>query len=374
MPFQPIPASEQVPLVIGERLCDLTFRNVLDRSVSFYDNRVFGWPKVIHLSNTSDEAERELLHLAEKYRKFAGMKIQVFGVTRAPVEENARLMRRLELPFPLLSHPDGALHSAAGLESGGAPLTLLFDAVLRLEKIISAGPDSSQTATALTYCEEHFARHHPRVIGEHAPALILRNLIDPVHCRRLIALWEEGPKQENITMSKTGAPQAAGRAKLRRDVWITPGSAESDELLGIMARRLLPDIANAFNFEVTRYEPFRVGCYDSADRGFFAPHRDNMSRITRHRRYALTLNLNTGDYEGGYLRLPEYGPGLYAPPAGGAVVFSCSLLHLATPVTKGRRFVLVGFFWSEAEQPSFEQSLGHLFPQGMDITLVHRPS
>ncbi len=32
------------------------------------------------------------------------------------------------------------------------------------------------------------------------------------------------------------------------------------------------------------------------------------------------------------------------------MVFSCSLLHEATRVTAGRRFVLLGFFYGEAEQ------------------------
>ena len=374
MPFQPIPASEQRLLAVGERLCDLKFHNLLNRSVSLYDNRVFGWPKVIHLSNTPDEAESELRELAEHYHKFTSMETQVIGVTRASVEQNARLVQRLELPFPLLSHTDGALHKAAGVGSGSAPRTLVFDAVLRLEEVIAESAAPSQIAAALAYCTRRFDLRRPKVIGEHAPVLMVRNLIDPAHCQRLIALWEQSPKQENITTKKSGARQSDSRTKMRRDVLIEPGSPESEELLGIVARRLVPEIATAFNFEVTRYEPFRVGCYDAADRGFFSQHRDNTTRTTRHRRYALTLNLNTGDYEGGYLRLPEYGPHFYAPPAGGGIVFSCSLLHHATPVTTGRRFMLVAFFWGEAEQPQFEESLGHLFPSGMDITRVRKPS
>ena len=90
--------------------------------------------------------------------------------------------------------------------------------------------------------------------------------------------------------------------------------------------------------------------------GVFVPHRDNTTAMTAHRRYALTLNLNSGEYEGGFLRLPEYGPQLYAPPPGGAVVFSCSLLHLVAPVTKGRRFVVVGFFWGEEVQKIYERN------------------
>ena len=58
--------------------------------------------------------------------------------------------------------------------------------------------------------------------------------------------------------------------------------------------------------------------------------------------------LNPDEYEGGLLRFPEYGGSLYTAPLGGAVVFSCSLLHEATPVTAGKRFVFLPFLYDEA--------------------------
>jgi predicted 2-oxoglutarate/Fe(II)-dependent dioxygenase YbiX len=61
----------------------------------------------------------------------------------------------------------------------------------------------------------------------------------------------------------------------------------------------------------------------------------------------MTLNLNAGEYEGGALRFPEYGPDLYSPATGDAVIFSCTLLHEAMPVTRGRRFVLLSFLFDE---------------------------
>jgi predicted 2-oxoglutarate/Fe(II)-dependent dioxygenase YbiX len=61
----------------------------------------------------------------------------------------------------------------------------------------------------------------------------------------------------------------------------------------------------------------------------------------------VTLNLNTGDYEGGALRFPEFGRRTYQPPAGGATVFSCALLHEATPVTRGVRYAFVPFLYDE---------------------------
>ncbi len=36
----------------------------------------------------------------------------------------------------------------------------------------------------------------------------------------------------------------------------------------------------------------------------------------------MTLNLNTEEYEGGELRFPEFGPNLYRPGTGDAVIFS----------------------------------------------------
>lgn len=78
--------------------------------------------------------------------------------------------------------------------------------------------------------------------------------------------------------------------------------------------------------------------------------------MTEHRRYELTLNLNTGEYEGRFLRLPEFGLQLYAPPPSGAVVFSCSLFHLVAPDTKGRRFLVEGFFRGEADRAILEKN------------------
>src|SRR3546814_4030027 len=88
--------------------------------------------------------------------------------------------------------------------------------------------------------------------------------------------------------------------------------------------------------------------YTTLFRSYFRPHRDNTTKGTAHRRFAVTLNLNADEFEGGELRFPEFGPHLYKPPTGGAVVFSCSLLHEAMPVTKGRRYVFLPFLYDDA--------------------------
>lgn len=64
----------------------------------------------------------------------------------------------------------------------------------------------------------------------------------------------------------------------------------------------------------------------------------------------MSLALSTGEYEGGFVRFPEYGPQLFRAGTGSAVVFSVSMLHEVTKVTSGRRFILLGFFYGEAEE------------------------
>jgi predicted 2-oxoglutarate/Fe(II)-dependent dioxygenase YbiX len=74
----------------------------------------------------------------------------------------------------------------------------------------------------------------------------------------------------------------------------------------------------------------------------------------------VTINLNAGDYEGGDLVFPEYGARTYCAPTGGAIVFSCSLLHQAMPVTKGRRFAFLPFLYDDAGAKLREENAKYL--------------
>lgn len=126
-------------------------------------------------------------------------------------------------------------------------------------------------------------------------------------------------------------------------------------------RRLLPEIRRAFQFTATRIERYLVACYDSASGGHFRPHRDNTTKGTAHRRFAVTINLN-GGYTGGDLRFPEFSPRTHRAPPGGAIVFSCSLLHEATPVTEGRRYCALPFLYDEAGEALRQQNRPYVTP------------
>ena len=119
------------------------------------------------------------------------------------------------------------------------------------------------------------------------------------------------------------------------------------KLHGLLAvERLGPAMARAFLWRPSRIERYIVAHYGAEDGGFFARHRDNTTPATAHRRFAVTINLNDA-FEGGELRFPEFGPRTYRPPLGGATVFNCSLLHEATPVTRGERYATLPFLYDE---------------------------
>jgi hypothetical protein len=71
-----------------------------------------------------------------------------------------------------------------------------------------------------------------------------------------------------------------------------------------LLRRVLPEILKVHHFEVTRMERYIVSCYAAEDGGHFRAHRDNTTAGTAHRRFAVSINLNS-EFEGGEVSFPE---------------------------------------------------------------------
>ena len=121
-------------------------------------------------------------------------------------------------------------------------------------------------------------------------------------------------------------------------------------------RRIVPEILKVHQFKATRMERYIVSCYAAEDGGHFHAHRDNTTKGTAHRRFAVSINLNE-DFEGGEIGFPEYGPRSFKMATGGAVVFSCSLLHAVSRVTSGRRYAFLPFLYDDAAAKVREQNL-----------------
>ena len=191
-----------------------------------------------------------------------------------------------------------------------------------------------------------------------APVVMVPNVIEPNLCRDLIGLYEADGGEESGFMRDVGGMTRLlvdPAHKIRRDFLIEEPKIARQLNLRLQFR-LAPMVERAFQFKPNRVERLLVGCYEAETGGHFRAHRDNTTKGTAHRRFAVTINLNAEEYEGGDLLFPEFGPRTYRAPTGGAVVFSCSLLHQAMPVTKGRRFAFLPFLYDDAAAKLREQN------------------
>ena len=189
-----------------------------------------------------------------------------------------------------------------------------------------------------------------RMASMQAPVLVVPRVFSPELCRTLMQTYErQGGQPSGFMRDVNGTTTLINDDghKKRSDCLLQDDKLR-DTCIGAIRARLLPQLLNAFQFQATRMERHLVSFYDATEGGHFRPHRDNTTLGTAHRRFAVSLFLNTAEYEGGLLCFPEYGQSLFSAPTGGAVVFSCSLQHEATPVTCGRRYMYLPFLYDEA--------------------------
>lgn len=182
-----------------------------------------------------------------------------------------------------------------------------------------------------------------------APVLFLPNVFEPEFCAQLIGLYEQHGGEESGFMREVDGKTVAvtdAAHKRRKDYTIEDQSIVKATQARFI-RRVVPQIRKAHQYEVTRMERYLVACYAAEDEAHFRAHRDNTTKGTAHRRFAVSVNLND-DFDGGEVSFPEFGPRGYKPPVGGAVVFSCSLLHAVSKVTSGRRFAFLPFLYDDA--------------------------
>lgn len=214
----------------------------------------------------------------------------------------------------------------------------------------------SEMGRALNEVEKAGERAHAHGF---APVLRIPYLLNSDQCGALMATWETSHQPGKVA----GAGQygeSINKVLEKRvcyDHFIRDNESLHADIVSTIGPRIRDAVERAFNFDVQCYEPFFIVGYPSSAGGFFGSHRDNIDPAHMHRSFALSVNLNTEEYEGGGVWFPEYADTLYDPPAGDGVVFSCSLLHEAKVVTKGWRFILSGFMWGAAEEASRQRSL-----------------
>lgn len=258
---------------------------------------------------------------------------------------------------PWLIDPRGDLARAVGVTG---PAAVVVDAGGRLAAVMPK-PSCEGVVSIL---ERLYTAVTPSTVQFQAPVLLVERVLDPALCTRLMEHWQRGDKRADSVASAAGAANVHADIKRRRDVPIDNAALFSD-LREALVRRVLPAILQAFQIHIVRFELPRVGCYDAETGGWFRRHRDNTTPFTAHRQFAISLNLNSPEeYDGGQVRFPEFGCQRYQPNAGAALVFSCSLLHEAMPVTRGRRFGLFTFLHDESRDVQYRRMLAEQQARG----------
>lgn len=299
----------------------------------------------------------------------------LFGVSADPEDETqARIANRVPgvrifWDFDLtVAKLYGAAPINAQQEDNAACIKrfwLVLDPTLRVMANIPFQPDGADVQQVLALLENAPPPERFAGIELQAPILYLPRVFEPDICRHLIDLYNATGGYESGFMREIGGRTMGisdPNHKRRKDYDIT----DKDLIAALQTRflrRVVPEIAKVHQFVATRMERYIVACYAAEDGGHFAPHRDNTTKGTAHRRFAVSVNLND-DFDGGEVSFPEYGPRSFKAPTGGAVVFSCSLLHKVSRVTRGRRFAFLPFLYDDAAAKLREQNAGLIGEKG----------
>jgi predicted 2-oxoglutarate/Fe(II)-dependent dioxygenase YbiX len=252
-------------------------------------------------------------------------------------DADGRFMRLLLAP----DAPGTAQHSRR---------VLVLDANQRLvAQVAGATPEAAQATIHDAMAMARAERPSDSLLfGSAAPVLVLPRVFEPDFCRALIELWSSGERADGGVSSRYGNVMAADRKRTEDHIIKDP--AVNKQVSDRLAYRIGPELAKVFAWDVEfGFDAHVIISYSAEGAHYFRAHRDNTAPQTADRTFAVSLNLND-DFEGGELAFPEYGPTRYKPKAGAAAVFSCSLLHEALPVTRGRRFVVTTFFRNRAQQ------------------------
>ena len=320
--------------------------------------------------------------LAARRTIFEDTRFAFFGITN-DVEDERQQRLRASLPgiryFWDFDASIGRLYGSSPLDDTGGTnarthrsLWIVIDPMLRVAAVLPFHSDERDVAELMQVLDALTAPGAGPESEMQAPVLYLPGVLEPGLCAELIAGYERGGGEDSGFMRevdgktvlivdythKRRMDRSIAEEGLRRTLWSR------------FERRIFPEIRKAFQFKVTRMERFLVACYEAEQQAHFRPHRDNTTAGTAHRRFAVTLNLNAG-YDGGDLYFPEFGNKRYRPAVGGAIVFSCSLLHAVDPMKKGRRFAFLPFLYDDA---AARQRLANNVHLGPDVPVYASPT
>lgn len=337
-------------VTLGDPVPWFTARTVTGASVSLHVD-AGRWIVLSFLGSLADpRAAQELAALLREAKLFSEPHLVVYGVLTEPPEPQAlAMLTAISGPaLAFVADYDGAISRSFGAQE--MRRSIVLDPMQRAIADIPWDHPAGHSALLSRVLHELPPVAESAGVPLWAPALIVPRVFDFALCDLLVKLYESmGGEESGFMLDQAGktATVIDHRLKRRRDLVIVDPELR-DTMRQQIVRRLLPAVDRFFRFAATRMDRYLVSCYDSALGGYFYRHRDNVNAGAEHRRFAVSINLNS-DYDGCDLVFPEFGPRQYRPPAGGAIVFSCGMLHEVTPITRGRRYAFVPFLYGESD-------------------------
>lgn len=287
-----------------------------------------------------------------------------FGVTCDPADETEKRLESILPGYRFFFDADFKVCRLYGAwpydegDKGWVGKWVIIDPTLRIAAVISFREDGGDIAEAIDFVATLPPPGRIAGMDVQAPVIVMDRVFDPDFCRHLIGQYESHGGQLSGFMrdidGKTHLITDPAHKRRRDHMLESPDDQKMVQTY--INRRIIPEIEKVHAFRATRVERYLVACYDAEDQAHFRPHRDNTTRGTAHRRFAVSINLND-DFDGGEICFPEYGMRSFKPSAGSAVVFSCSLLHAVTQVTRGKRYAFLPFLYDDAAAAIRDENL-----------------
>ncbi len=307
---------------------------------------------------SGDERGRAMLKIIDEHRTlFDDSHVAFFGVSIDPNDKNEQRIRE---SMPGIRHFwdfDGSvsrLYGAIPTDARQGDVAfkrfwVVLNPTLQVRAVFPVLADGSDRHQVAAYLQALPPVNAFCGFPVQAPILILPHVFEADFCRHLISLYQAHGGEDSGFMRDVGGKTTTvfDYGHKRRSDFTIEDEHLKVQIQRKVIRRINPEIKKAFQFHTTRMERYLVAGYHAENGGHFRPHRDDTTKGTAHRKFALSILLND-DFEGGELSFPEYGPQTFRAPVGGAVVFSCSLLHTVSPVTRGQRYVFLPFLYDEA--------------------------
>jgi predicted 2-oxoglutarate/Fe(II)-dependent dioxygenase YbiX/peroxiredoxin len=299
-------------------------------------------------SPANPRAQAELAELVSQAEVFREDHLVVGCVFTGPPDDVAKLAAISSNALFFLADDDGAISRSFG--AAEMPRTIVLDPMLRAVADIAWDFPQGHAETVRGVLRNLPAVDDSAGVPMSAPALIVPRVFSFELCDFLMQFYEQqGGEDSGFQFDIAGKTTTLSDWRLKRRSDVILAAPEIRDLIRAqIVRRLLPEIERYFQFQATRMDRYIVACYDSEVGGHFHRHRDNVNAGARHRRFAVSINLN-GGFEGCDLMFPEFGRKVYRPPDGGALVFSCGALHQVTPITRGKRYAFLAFLYGEED-------------------------